>query len=78
MVKGKEVAKEVKFRKANFGKGPRFYVKGVFTGFRRNKVWVLNNQAILKLCKNFAKTNPLFPCAERILPQIVLYPSFAL
>ena len=49
MVKGKEVAKEVKFRKANFGKGPRLYVKGVFTGFRRNKVWVLNNQAILKL-----------------------------
>ena len=45
----KEVEKEVKFRKANFGKGPRLYVKGIFTGFRRNKVWTLNNQAILKL-----------------------------
>ena len=49
MAKGKEVEKETKIRKANFGKGPRLYVKGIFTGFRRNKVWVLNNQAILKL-----------------------------
>ena len=45
----KEVSKERKIRKANFGKGPRLYVKGIFTGFRRNKVWTLNNQAILKL-----------------------------
>ena len=44
----KEV-KEREIRKANFGKGPRLYVKAVFAGFRRNKVWVLNNQAILKL-----------------------------
>ena len=43
----KEVSKEI--RKANFGKGPRLYVKGVFTGFRRNKVWVNSNQVILKL-----------------------------
>ena len=45
----KEVSKERKIRKANIGKGPRLYVKGIFTGFRRNKVWTLNNQAILKL-----------------------------
>ena len=45
----KEVSKERKIRKANFGKGPRLYVKGIFTGFRRNKVWTLGNQAILKL-----------------------------
>ena len=44
----KEV-KEREIRKAQFGKGPRLYVKAVFAGFRRNKVWVLNNQAILKL-----------------------------
>ena len=45
----KEVSKERKIRKANTGKGPRLNVKGVFAGFRRNKVWTLNNQAILKL-----------------------------
>ena len=44
----KEV-KEREIRNANCGKGPRLYVKAVFAGFRRNKVWVLNNQAILKL-----------------------------
>ena len=49
MAKGKEVETQKKVRKANFGKGPRLYVKGIFTGFRRNKVWTLNNQAILKL-----------------------------
>ena len=47
MVKTKENKKEI--RKANIGKGPRLYVKAVFTGFRRNKVWTLNNQALLKL-----------------------------
>ena len=36
MVKGKEVSKEKEIRKANFGKGPRLYVKAVFCGFRRN------------------------------------------
>ena len=45
----KEVSKEKEIRKANFGKGPRLYVKAVFAGFRRNKVWVLNNQALLKI-----------------------------
>ena len=45
----KEVSKEKEIRKANFGKGPRLYVKAVFTGFRRKKVWVLNNQALLKI-----------------------------
>ena len=49
MVKGKEVSKEKEIRKANFGKGPRLYVKAVFCGFRRNKVWTNNNQVILKL-----------------------------
>ena len=49
MPKRKEEVKEIKYRKANFGRGPRLYVKGIFTGFRRNKVWTLNNQAILKL-----------------------------
>ena len=43
------MVKEREIRKALFGKGPRLYVKAVFAGFRRNKVWVLNNQAILKL-----------------------------
>jgi large subunit ribosomal protein L35Ae len=43
------MVKEREIRKAQFGKGPRLYVKAVFAGFRRNKVWVLNNQAILKL-----------------------------
>ena len=47
MGKKKEVSKEI--RKANFGKGRRLYVKAKFAGFRRNKVWVLNNQALLKL-----------------------------
>ena len=47
MGKKKEVSKEI--RKANFGKGPRLYVKAKFAGFRRNKVWVLNNQALLKI-----------------------------
>ena len=46
MVKEK---KEREIRKANTGKGPRLYVKGVFAGFRRNKVWTYNNQALLKL-----------------------------
>ena len=49
MAKGKEKTETKEFRKSQFGKGPRLYVKGVFTGFRRNKVWTLNNQAILKL-----------------------------
>ena len=49
MAKGKEVSKEKEIRKANFGKGPRLYVKAVFCGFRRNKVWTNNNQVILKL-----------------------------
>ena len=50
MAKGKEKEETKKeIRKANFGKGPRLYVKGIFTGFRRNKVQTLNNQAILKL-----------------------------
>ena len=47
MVKSKENKQEI--RKAHIGKGPRLYVKAVFTGFRRNKVWTLNNQALLKL-----------------------------
>ena len=47
MVKSKE--KKIEIRKAHIGKGPRLYVKAVFTGFRRNKVWTLNNQALLKL-----------------------------
>ena len=47
MGKKKEVSKEI--RKANFGKGPRLYLKAQFAGFRRNKVWVLNNQALLKI-----------------------------
>ena len=47
MGKEKEVSKEI--RKANFGKGPRLYAKAKFAGFRRNKVWVLNNQALLKI-----------------------------
>jgi large subunit ribosomal protein L35Ae len=47
MVKSKEKKKEI--RKAHIGKGPRLYVKAIFTGFRRNKVWTLNNQALLKL-----------------------------
>ena len=45
----KEVKKEKVIRKANTGKGPRLYVKAVFAGFRRNKVWTYNNQALLKL-----------------------------
>ena len=49
MAKGKENSKTKEIRKAHIGKGPRLYVKGIFTGFRRNKVWTLNNQALLKL-----------------------------
>ena len=49
MAKGKEVEKEKEIKKAHTGKGPTLYVKATFTGFRRNKVWVYNNQAILKL-----------------------------
>ena len=45
----KEVKKERVIRKAITGKGPRLYVKAVFAGFRRNKVWTYNNQALLKL-----------------------------
>ena len=45
----KEVKKERVIRKANTGKGPRLYVKAVFAGFRRNKVWTYNNQALLKI-----------------------------
>ena len=49
MVKGKEKSKAKEIRKAHIGKGPRLYVKAIFSGFRRNKVWTLNNQALLKL-----------------------------
>ena len=49
MVKGKEKSKAKEIRKAHIGKGPRLYVKATFAGFRRNKVWTLNNQALLKL-----------------------------
>ena len=49
MVKGKEVSTQKEIRKSQFGKGPRLYVKAVFAGFRRNKVWTYNNQALLKL-----------------------------
>ena len=49
MAKGKEESKKKEIRKANFGKGPRLYVKAIFAGFRRNKVWTYNNQALLKL-----------------------------
>ena len=49
MAKGKESPKTKEIRKANFGKGPRLYVKAIFAGFRRNKVWTNNNQALLKL-----------------------------
>ena len=49
MAKGKEVKTEKKVRKANFGKGPRLYVKAQFAGFRRSKSWVPTNQAILKI-----------------------------
>ena len=36
-------------RKSQFGHGPRLYQKAVFTGFRRNKVWVNNEQPLLKI-----------------------------
>lgn len=36
-------------RKSVIGKPPRLYVKAVFTGFRRNKVWVPCNQPLLKI-----------------------------
>ena len=49
MVKGKEKEDKKEIRKAHIGKGPRLYVKAVFSGYRRNKVWTLNNQALLKL-----------------------------
>ena len=49
MVKGKEKQDKQEIRKAHIGKGPRLYVKAVFSGYRRNKVWTLNNQALLKL-----------------------------
>ena len=45
----KENTKKQEIRKAHIGKGPRLYVKAIFSGFRRNKVWTLNNQALLKL-----------------------------
>ena len=49
MAKDKVKEKQNQIRKANTGKGPRLYVKAIFAGFRRNKVWTLNNQALLKL-----------------------------
>ena len=49
MAKDKEVKTEKTIRKANIGKGPRLYVKAQFAGFRRSKVWVPNNQPLLKL-----------------------------
>ena len=45
----KEVQKERVIRKDNTDKGPRLYVKAIFAGFRKNKVWTYNNQALLKL-----------------------------
>ena len=44
----KEVKKQRVIRKANTDKWPILYVNAVFAGFRRNKVWTYNNQALLK------------------------------
>ena len=67
MGKGKEVSKEKEIRKAKIGKGPRLYVKAVFTGFRRNKVWVYNNQAILKLEGLNSKSEAQYYLGKRVV-----------
>ena len=48
--KEKKVTTTTTIRKANFGRGPRLYVKAIFAGFRRGRHDTKNNnQALLKI-----------------------------